>query len=120
MSNIFKQIKARVLQNKSVTDRKNSLTLERHYKINVLLSLAVLLVGGFYLVEVNGLSTKGYRIRELEHSVTRLQGENEKLSVKVTEARSMASLQEKIKGFSMVTSDRIDYLSDKGVAMASR
>ena len=118
MSNIFKQIRAKLAKNRFVADRKHSQAQQRHFKINVLLLLSVVLIGGMYLVQVNGLSTKGYRIRELEHSVTQLKGENEKLSVRVTEARSLASLQEKIKGFSMVSVDHMDYLASQDVAMA--
>ena len=120
MSNIFKQIRAKLVKNRSVEDRKHSLVQERHYKLNALLLLGVVFMGVMYLVEVNGLSTKGYQIRELENSVTRLETDNEKLSVRVTEARSMASLQEKIKGFSMVPVDHMDFLPSNDVAMADR
>ncbi len=120
MSNVFKQLKAKFIKTSSIEHHKLLASQEKNYKINLLLLGCILITGALYLVEINGLSTKGYKIRELERSITVLQEENEKLSVAAIESRSMATLEKKINSFGMVASDKLSFVENNNVAMASR
>ena len=118
MSSVFSQLKSKFAAVPSIKQHKLLASKDKNFKINVVLSIAVLSTGVFYLAQVNGLSTKGYRIRELERSVATLQTENKKLEVAVVEARSMATLDKKIGQFALVDSDKIEYFNSDNVAMA--
>jgi len=120
MSNVFSQLKAKFAANTDIRKHKILMSKEKNYKINLILAVCVMATGVFYLAEVNGLSTKGYKIRELERSISSLQAENKKLSVAVVEARSLATLNEKMEKFGLIQANEVDYLKDTHGAMALR
>ena len=84
--------------------------------------LMVMLVGALsvYLLEVNNIAAKGYEIRDLEKQVTEIQDENEKLSVRVIELKSMDQLNEKVAALDMVPVETMAYYDTLGQVMARR
>jgi cell division protein FtsL len=84
----------------------------------LLLFVAIFVAGLFYLVQVNGLATKGYQIRDLENKVAVLKETNKKLEVEVTELRSTARVNQEIEKLNMVTVARFEYLRANGTSVA--
>ncbi len=88
------------------------LSLGRHmFLLNLVVLGAVVLLAVFFIVQVNHATTKGYRMRDLETEISRLKLENQKLEIEATEARSMASISEKVQMLGLVKSNAPVYLS---------
>jgi cell division protein FtsL len=84
--------------------------------------LMVLLVGALsiYLLEVNNIAAKGYEIRNLEQQVDEIEAENEKLSVRVIELKSMNELDEKVASLDMVPVGDMKYYDSMDQVVARR
>ena len=79
------------------------------------------LVGVFalsYLVQINGLATKGYQIKELEQQVTDLQLTNSDLELQAVNLQSMGRIRDEVAGLNMVAIGETDYLNLTPVAVA--
>lgn len=74
--------------------------------------LSIIAVGAVaYLVQINGLATKGYQIRELETQITQLRQENNQLEVQALDLQSMDNVKNKVTQLNMVPTGKADYLS---------
>lgn len=111
MSNSFYKIKSRQITSTLIHLRKANLSREKLTRLNVILLLTIITFGVVYLVQVNGLSTKGYRIKELQRDVETLQSENEKLQLHAIEKQSMATLHKRMEGMNLVATDTLDFIS---------
>ena len=80
----------------------------------------VLAVGFSYLVSVITISTRGYKIRDLEHRIEDLKLENKKLNLKVAEAQSPARIEEWVKTSGMVAATNVQYVSSTTGVVAAR
>lgn len=63
------------------------------------------------MVQVNGSSTKGYQIRELENSIDQLKLGNQSMRVKIAETRSMENVAAKVPMLGMVKAEAPQYIS---------
>lgn len=87
-------------------------------KIGIILILAVMLAGAFYLYQVNNLATKGYEIKEVESQIQKLQTDSQKLKIRETELRSMYNLEKETQNLDLVNPTSVSYLELNGpVAM---
>ncbi|HRY82259.1 MAG TPA: hypothetical protein P5232_00925 [Candidatus Moranbacteria bacterium] len=85
--------------------------------IFVLASL-VLMLGIFYLYQVNDLATKGYEIKEMEKQIANLSQINKNNRIKEVELKSMYNIEKTAEGLNLVSSKGITYLNLNGpVAM---
>lgn len=86
------------------------------------LSLVVftLIFGLLYLYQTNSVSTKGYKIYEVEKQIKELENENRRLNVEIAKIQSIQNLQERAKQSGLVAVDKIDYLTNVGSAVAMR
>jgi len=84
--------------------------------------IIVFLVGSIflYLLQINSLATKGFKIQKLEQQVNLLQTKNEKLSLQAIKLRSMAELNEKVRNLDMVPISQYSYLESTSTGMARR
>lgn len=80
-----------------------------------------LILGGFYIFQINQLAVLGYDIKESEKSNAKLQKEVTQLQVDVEKMKAGANLQARIKDLNMVESQGIEYLyiSDSGLALGN-
>ena len=118
MSNSFYKIKARQITSSLVQLRKANISREKLTRLNAILLLTSAVLGVVYLVQVNGLSTKGYRIKELQRNVEQLQADNEKLQLHAIERQSMENVQQRMADMKLVSTDTLDFIStDQPVAV---
>jgi hypothetical protein len=71
-----------------------------------------------YIVQINSLSTQGFRIKDLEKRVGQLKAENQALEIEAAEIKSSHELQSRINGLNMVAVGKIDYLSPTASTVA--
>ncbi len=73
--------------------------------LNVIVLFLTVGVAMLYIVQINHAATKGYRMRDLENEISRLDRENQKLEVAATEARSLSSISQKVHMLGLVKAD---------------
>ncbi len=88
--------------------------------IFILLFTVTALCGLIYLWQINGLATKGYKIKDLEERVSQIKNQNKKLELEVTELRSSARIAEKLKELNLVEVAKIEYLTANGSVAVNR
>lgn len=83
------------------------------------LILGVVILGAavLYLVQVNGLATKGYVIQDLERSAYELRERNRSLEAQVLHLQSFRQVSTRVDALEMVHPQRVDYVNpSQGVA----
>lgn len=86
--------------------------------LNLTIFSLVAIIGLAYLIQVNGLATKGYRIGELEVKIDQLQQESKDLELQVLELQSIESVKNKVSQLNMVSGGKVEYLISSPVAIA--
>lgn len=87
-------------------------------KAGLVLAIAIILSGVFYLYQVNDLATKGYEMKEAENRIARLKEANEKNKIQELEFRSMYNIEKATESLNLVSSNNVSYLEIDGpVAM---
>jgi len=79
--------------------------------VNLFLGALVVLIGGYYLVDINDLIVKGFALRELKSQGTILASENLDQETKVMNLQSYSNLNNKIKKLNMVAVGEVEYLT---------
>ena len=85
-----------------------------------ILLLAVAVVGFSYLVSIISISTRGYKMRDLERHIEELKMENKKLNLEVAEMQSPARIEEWVKTSGMVAASQVRYVSSTTGVVAAR
>ncbi len=81
--------------------------------------ITLLLSAVLYLVQVNGLATKGYVVEDLERSTSELAERNRRLETVVQQRQSFRQVSGRVSGLRMVSPQRVEYVSaESGVAVA--
>jgi len=75
-------------------------------------------IGLCYLVQVNSLATKGYKIKDLEERVADLRTKNKSLELEITELRSTERISREVENLEMVAVARVEYLRPNGTSVA--
>jgi len=65
-----------------------------------------------YLWQINYISEKGYKIKDLENQISLLKEENEKLAISLVQMQSMSDLNGKVASLGMVSVNEIVYLNE--------
>lgn len=86
--------------------------------INIVIIALIVIFGIGYLVQVNGLATKGYRIKDLEKRIADLQQEKSDLELNALSLQSVVRVKEKLADLNMVGAGNSEYLQEKPVALA--
>lgn len=79
--------------------------------VNLFLGITIVLLGGYYLININDLTVKGFALRELKSEATLLASENSDYEAKVMNFQSYGNLSEKVKKLNMVAVDEVEYLT---------
>jgi len=113
-------------QKKSNFQTVSSNKVDKHCNNKTYLFCKVLvilfLVGSIflYLLQINSLATKGFKIQELERQLNELKDNNKKLSLEAVHLSSMAELNEKVHNLDMVSVDEFSYINLGSTGMAKR
>lgn len=86
--------------------------------VHILLAMVIVALGSVYLVQINGLATKGYQIKDLEQQVNDLKLENSDLQLQSLGLQSMDAVKDKVGTLDMVSANSADYLAARPVAVA--
>lgn len=83
--------------------------------------IAVMVVsGGLNIAQITKISTKGYEINDLEKDITKLEQDTERLEFKISQYRSIQSIQSRLETLGMVQAETPEYVVLTGSAVASR
>ena len=82
-------------------------------------AIVILFFAG-YVVQISHLTTGGYEIASLEKGVATLEDESSKLASEIASFQSIASIQKRLKGISMVPAKNITYLKANSMSVAER
>lgn len=69
----------------------------------------VLLIGFFYIGQVNHAATQGYRLRHLENEIAALRIQNEQLDYQVAQLQSVESVTTRLKMLGLVETKNTHY-----------
>lgn len=118
MSIGFRKIKTKWSSTPGIRDRKVALSLTKLAKVHIGVLLTVLVFSLVYLVQVNALATKGYAIKEIQHTITQQKKDNERIALDIIQAQSIQNLQKKMDDLKLVRSEKIEYV-DQNAAVAT-
>lgn len=79
---------------------------------------ATVLLGAFYLYQVNGIATQGFDAKKMESRIFDLKKENQKLKIREMEVKSMRNIEKSARDLNLVNSPDVSYAEISGpVAM---
>lgn len=85
----------------------------------VLLGLALMSV--LYLVQTNALIAKSFELRSVQKSLEEQKEINQRVSISLTQAKSLSNLEARAKDFNLVPIERVQYLKESaGFVAVSR
>ena len=91
----------------------------RRHPAAAAVGIALLLSAVLYLVQVNGLATKGYVVEDLERSTSELADRNRRLEAVVPQRQSFRQVSGRVSELGMVSLQRVQYVgAELGVAVA--
>ncbi|MFH1427962.1 MAG: hypothetical protein ABIG60_05570 [Patescibacteria group bacterium] len=79
--------------------------------LNIIMLIFIVIAGVFYLVTMNDLIVKGFKLQEFKNEITILKNENKDLELKVMALESLNNLHEKAAKLNMVAVGEVDYLT---------
>ncbi len=85
--------------------------------LTLLIVLAILCLGFFYLIQTNSLVGCSYQIRQQKEYLNDLQVENQKLETEIAQWQSPANLEKIVESLGLVEADEVVYLKEKAVAV---
>ena len=88
--------------------------------VNLFLGGILFIIGGYYLVNINDLTVKGFALRELKSEATILSSENLDAEAKVMNLQSYSNLNEKVKKLNMVAVGEVEYLTINQTVVARK
>jgi hypothetical protein len=82
------------------------------------LTTGIVLLGAYYLYQVNDLATKSYEMKDMETKIQELQKEGKKMEIREVELRSMYNLEKATENLDLVNAQNVTYVEMKSpVAM---
>lgn len=85
---------------------------------SVLVCLLFFAVAIFYLIQVNGMATLGFKLENLETRAQELERMNKKLESSVAELKSLSHIREVTQGLGMVEVGIVEYISTDDISVA--
>lgn len=82
----------------------------------LILIFSIIISGIFYLIQMNNMVAQGYDIEEYKDKIKNLKLENQNLSFKAAETKSLSYIEKKVSSLNLGKVDKISFVSyDKGV-----
>ncbi|MBI4049452.1 MAG: hypothetical protein HY395_01380 [Candidatus Doudnabacteria bacterium] len=85
--------------------------------LNIFLLVGIVVFGMTYLFEINSLSTKGYKIKQLEQKIKTLEVANKHLEVQAGSLQSISRIQEQAGKLNFVPIGNAAYIKDSDFAL---
>ena len=107
-------------KSRKIYNRQNKLTsgMFNLKTINITVAALIFTLGVSYLVQTNGLATRGYQIQDLEDKIALLEQQQSDLELEALNLQSMGTIKEKVDDLGLVVVNETDYLTDQPVALA--
>ncbi len=86
----------------------------------VLAMAATVIVGVFYLTQINSAATAGYKLKELQQKFDTLKDENKKLSLRYIQSQSIANLTAKANDLKLVAVGEVEIINPVAATVARR
>ncbi|MFH1822994.1 MAG: hypothetical protein ABH830_04830, partial [Patescibacteria group bacterium] len=77
----------------------------------IIIIIFIIIIGVFYLVTMNDLIVKGFKLQDLKKDIAIIKNENKDLELKVMALESLNNLHEKAAKLNMVAVGEVDYLT---------
>lgn len=77
----------------------------------------IVIFGLAYLIQINNISTQGYKIKDLEKNVAELKISKSELELAALDLQSVAKIQEKMDELGMIALTREEFINAKPVAL---
>jgi hypothetical protein len=88
--------------------------------LNLALLGMVIALAMFSIIQINRVTTKGYYMRDLETEIAHVMRENQAFEIEATEARSLATVSQKVQMLGLVKSNAPVYVSGTGAVTFER
>lgn len=103
--------------NRSTKKKNNSLGYFVKFNLNYLILSLIVVFGLAYLLQINSISTQGYKIKDLEKTVSELKVSKSELELAALDLQSVAKIQEKMNEMGMVSLNKEEFINAKPVAL---
>lgn len=88
--------------------------------INIFLGGVAMVLGVFYLININDLTVKGFALKELKSKSNLLLSDNRDYEAKIMNLQSYNNLNDKVKKLNMVAVSEVEYLSTVNTGSLAR
>ena len=88
--------------------------------VNSFLGGLIVVLGIFYLVNINDLTVKGFALKELKSQSNLLISDNKDCEAKIMNLQSYNNLNDKVKKLNMVAVSEVEYLSSNPNVIARK
>jgi len=88
--------------------------------LNKVLSLAIIILGVYYVVGTNDLAIKGFALSDLKAKKNKLIEANNKLELNALTSSSYTNIKEKVSSLKMVAVGEVSYLTAGAEAVAKK
>lgn len=100
-------------------DSRKSIKIKKGYFIYLIIFL-IIFSSLAYIMQVNSIVAKGFKIEELEKKVSQLRTENKKLEIIVTQLQSIGQMKEVVSRLGLVKTSQVEYLKTGEEAVVIR
>ena len=118
MSKFFHLIKINRLEHRPEQQPRIFKFLKNVKFINLILLITIIAVGVSYLLVINLKATKGFETKILNERLNSLKADNQKLELRITQDKSLQSLQEKSRDLNLEKVVEVEYLQPVGSTVA--
>lgn len=95
----------------SVYKEKSSQKKKARRFLAMVLIGCIIIVASLYILQVNSIAAKGYKIRDLKKQINELKDRNKAFQVNISNLKSIDNLQSKTETFNMVKAQDIEYVT---------
>ena len=117
---VISLVHANIIHSQSSISKEGCSKQAKTRKLLVVFLLSgILLVGLFYVLQVNSITSNGYQIRNLKKQQVELEDKTNTLEITISDLKSVNFLESKTESFGMVKAQNIEYLAIPPVDVAT-
>ncbi|MEK9130424.1 MAG: hypothetical protein AAB526_03470 [Patescibacteria group bacterium] len=83
-----------------------------------IMAFSIILMGIFYLIQVNKLTVQGFQITDFKKQIVRLKECNKQLEIEFLQLQAVSKIEQASEELKMVKVDSLKYLEEMGVLAA--
>jgi len=117
---VISLVHSNIIRSQSSVCEEKSQKIKTKKLLVLVLLFIILLSGFFYILQVNSMATKGYKITALKKQINDLEDKNKVLQINISDLKSINILQLKSESFGMMKAQAIEYLALPPANVAAR